>query len=509
MLNESNITLLKVLGLKTVHSFKQESILLAIQSIIVCLACLLLCSQQALVAAETKAKPNFIVIFADDLGYGDLECYGHPRFKTPHLNRMAAEGARLTQFNVPVPYCAPSRATLLTGRYPWRHGVWFNPAPDGKNFHTGVGIADSELLLSEVLKKNGYATMCVGKWHLGHDPQFYPTRHGFDDYLGILYSNDMRPVNLIKGDEVIEYPVIQANLTKRYTSRAIEFIREKQKQPFFLYLPHAMPHKPLAASEAFYKKSGAGLYGDVIAELDWSVGEIFKTLHELNLDENTFVIFASDNGPWYGGDTAGLSGMKSTSWEGGLRVPMIARWPGKIPQGQVIDTVCGSIDVFPTILKQAGIKLPADRIIDGKDLFPVLTEQAESPHEALYSMKGNFLFTVRSGPWKLHVKPSPRRALANQGKDWDDPRGPDGVTIIAPYEQAMPDQPPGLVSGDEPAAMMLFHLKNDPAEQQNVAQQNPEVVARLKRLYDEMEEQIPDTILHFNQKQKKQPARKK
>ncbi|MCH9654536.1 MAG: sulfatase-like hydrolase/transferase [Planctomycetes bacterium] len=474
-----------------------------------CLISTALYCHTTLVAAEAKSKPNFIIIFADDLGYGDLECYGHPKFKTPNLNRMAAEGARLTQFYVPVPYCAPSRATLLTGRYPWRHGLWFNPAPDGARFNKDVGIADKELLLSEALKENGYATICVGKWHLGHNPPFYPTRHGFDDYLGILYSNDMRPVNLIKGEKVLEYPAIQANLTQRYTNRAIEFIRENQKQPFFLYLPHAMPHKPLAASEAFYKKSGAGLYGDVIAELDWSVGEIFKTLKELSLDENTFVIFTSDNGPWFGGHTAGLSGMKSTSWEGGLRVPMIARWPGKIPPQQVIDTVSGSIDIFPTILNQADIKLPTDRVIDGKDLFPVLTENADSQHEALYSMKGNSLFTVRSGPWKLHVKPSPRQLLANQGKDWIDPRGPDGVTIIAPYEQAMPDQPPGLIKGDQPVAMMLFNLKNDPAEQHNVAKQNPEVVARLKKLYDKMDSQVPNGIRHFNRQQKKRPARQK
>lgn len=480
-----------------------------IQRTIFSFVCLIVFCQLALLGAEPKSKPNFIVIFADDLGYGDLKCYGHPQFKTPNLNQMAAEGARLTQFNVPVPYCAPSRATLLTGRYPWRHGVWFNPAPDGGRFRSGVGIAKSELLLSELLKENGYATICVGKWHLGHDPQFYPTRHGFDDYLGILYSNDMRPVNLFQGEKVVEYPVIQANLTKRYTNRALKFIRKNQKQPFFLYLPHAMPHKPLAASEAFYKKSGAGLYGDVIAELDWSVGEIFKTLKELNLDENTFVIFTSDNGPWYGGHTAGLSGMKSTSWEGGLRVPMIARWPGKIPPQQVIDTVCGSIDIFPTILKQANIKVPTDRIIDGKDLFPVLTEKADSPHTALYSMKGNALFTIRSGPWKLHVKPSPRRALKTQSKDWIDPRGPDGVTIIAPYEQAMPNQFPGLVSGDQPASMMLFNLKDDPAEQHNVAKQNPKVVARLKKMHDEMHAQVPNQIRNFNKRPQKKFLRQK
>jgi arylsulfatase A-like enzyme len=185
---------------------------------------------------------------------------------------------------------------------------------------------------------------------------------------------------------------------------------------------------------------------------------------------------------------------------------MIARWPGKIPKGQVIDTNCGSIDIFPTILKQAGIPLPTDRVIDGKDLFPVLTEQAKTPHEALYSMKGNFLFTVRSGPWKLHVKQSPRQLLANQGKDWIDPRGPDGVTIIAPYEQAMPDQPPGLLTGDQPGSMMLFNLEDDPGEQHNVAKQNPQVVARLKKLYDQMQTQVPDSIRNFNQKPKKKAA---
>ena len=258
-----------------------------------------------------------------------------------------------------------------------------------------------------------------------------------------------------------------------------------------------MPHKPLAASEAFYKKSGAGLYGDVIAELDWSVGEILKTLRELNLDENTLVIFASDNGPWFGGNTAGLSGMKSTTWEGGLRVPMIARWPGKIPPRQVIDTVCGSIDVFPTTLKQAGIPVPADRVIDGKDLFPVLTKQAPTPHQALYSMKGNSLFTVRSGPWKLHVKPSPRQVLAGKGKNWIDPRGPDGITIIAPYEQAMPDQQPGIHNGDQPVPMMLFNLQQDIAEQDNVADEHPEVVARLMKLYHEMQAEVPASIRNY------------
>ncbi|NQT13850.1 MAG: sulfatase-like hydrolase/transferase, partial [Planctomycetes bacterium] len=255
--------------------------------------------------ADTTAQigPNVVLIFADDLGYGELGCQGHPTFKTPMLDRMAAEGARLTDFYVPVPYCAPSRGTIMTGRYPWRHGVIRNPCPDaGVN---DIGIPESETTLGEALQAAGYATCCIGKWHLGHQPQFYPIRNGFDEYLGILYSNDMRPVELIDGDKVVEYPVVQATLTKRYTERALRFIQESRDRPFFLYFPHAMPHKPLAASEAFYKKSGAGLYGDVIAELDWSVGQILAKLKELGLDEKTLVIFTSDNGPWFGGSSGG------------------------------------------------------------------------------------------------------------------------------------------------------------------------------------------------------------
>ncbi|MDA2926744.1 sulfatase [Acidobacteria bacterium AH-259-G07] len=442
-------------------------------------------------AQESKAggRANVIIILADDLGYGDLGCYGNPAFESPHLDRMAKEGVRFTQFYVPVPYCAPSRATLLTGRYPFRNGIVFNPAPDsGIN---DVGIADEELTLGEAFQQAGYATSCIGKWHLGHKPQFYPRRHGFDEYYGILYSNDMRPVQLIENEKVIEYPVVQATLTKRYTERALQFIERHQNESFLLYLPHAMPHKPLAASEDFYKTSPAGLYGDVIAELDWSVGQILAKLKELGLEQNTLVIFASDNGPWYGGSTGGLRGMKSRTWEGGVRVPMIARWPGRIPPGRVCDEAAGMIDLFPTVLKLAGISFPADHIIDGKDIWPLMiSDEAKSPHQALVAMQGPNLAIIRGGQWKLHVR-SPD-GVPQRGDDWVDPRGPDGVTILAPYEQARPSQYPGVTGGDGPEPMMLFNLKTDPAEQHNVARKHPDVVQRLKARFDQINTLVPE-----------------
>jgi len=442
---------------------------------------------------NTDKKPNFILIFADDLGYGDISGFGlkRPPYQTPHLERMAAEGARLTNFYVPTPYCAPSRATILTGRYPFRNGVVFNPAPDaGVN---DVGLPNSEITIAEALKSAGYASICIGKWHLGHTLRYLPRRQGFDEYYGILYSNDMRPVQLVENEKVVEYPVIQATLTRRYTQRALDFIQRnaERNRPFFLYLAHAMPHKPLAASEDFYTpQTPDDLYADVIGELDWSVGQILGKLQQLGLDNKTLVLFTSDNGPWYGGSTGGLRGMKGKTWEGGLRVPLIARWPGKIPAGMVNDSMAGTIDVFPTILNLAGVDLPADRIIDGRDIWPLLTSaRARSPHEALLAMQGANLMTVRSGKWKLHIR-SPG-GVPKRGEDWVDPRGPDGVTIIAPYEQARPSDYPGVIGGDGPANMMLFDLEIDPAEQHDVSKEHPDVVKRLKSIYEKTVAQIP------------------
>ncbi|MBI5820457.1 MAG: sulfatase [Verrucomicrobia bacterium] len=446
----------------------------------------------ALAVAAPSSKPNIIVILADDLGYGDLGCYGHPKFKTPHLDRMAAEGARLTSFNTPAPFCAPSRASLLTGRYPFRCGMTSNPTPDATPAADALALPKTEILLPQLFKKAGYATGMVGKWHLGHKPGFFPVNRGFDDYLGILYSNDMRPVQLIDGERVVEYPLVQATLTRRYTERALAFIEKNRGAPFFFYFAHAMPHKPLAASEAFYKKSGGGLYGDALAELDDSVGRVLAALRELQLDERTLVVFTSDNGPWFGGSSGGLRGMKGSSFEGGYRVPFIARWPGKIPAGHLSAEPAVTMDVFATVLNAAEIAAPADRVLDGKDIMPLLTSNAKSPHEAVFGHQGPRLATVRDARWKLHVfPPSDMRLKPGPDGRWIDPRGPDGVTILAPYEQYQPSDYPGLRSGDKAKAMMLFDLQSDPGEQKDVAAQHPEIVARLKAIYDQTNKDVP------------------
>lgn len=452
-------------------------------------ALMLLCLLTGLVDAA-GSPPNVVVILADDLGYGELSCYGHPTFKTPRLDRMATEGVRFTQWSVPTPFCAPSRGTLLTGQYPWRHGCWNNPAPDAGI--DDVGISDKAVTLGEIFQSAGYATTCIGKWHLGHTPQYLPRRHGFDEYFGILYSNDMRPVQLMDNEAVHEYPVLQATLTRRYTDRAIDFITRNQERPFFLYLPHAMPHKPLAASEEFYKKSGAGLYGDVIAELDFNVGRLLDALQELHLDERSFVIFTSDNGPWFGGSTGGLRGMKADTWEGGLRVPAVIRMPGRIPPGRVIDAPCASWDLLPTLLALTGIEAPKGRLLDGVNLLPALTDEAAVPERVLFGMRSNNLMTIRRGQYKLHVLP-PSRGFRFQGDaaEWIDPRAPDGVTILAPFEQHKPTDYPGAQTGDEPQPMALFDLAADPAERHNIADRHPDIVRELKAEYDRMLATIP------------------
>lgn len=448
----------------------------------------------AVLRAQAAPKPNLVMIYADDLGYGDLSCYGATAYQTPHLDRMAAEGVRFTDFYVPTPYCAPSRAALLTGRYPFRSGMVFNPAPDGGI--NDVGLSDSEVTIAEALKPRGYASISIGKWHLGHTERFLPRRQGFDEYYGILYSNDMRPVQLVDGEKVVEYPVVQSQLTRKYTDRAIEFLEKNQSRPFFLYLAHAMPHKPLAASEDYYTpQTPDDLYADVLRELDAEIGRLLAELKRLKLDATTLVVFASDNGPWYGGSTGGLRGMKGSSWEGGIRVPMIARWPGRIPAGRVCRQPAGVIDIFPTFCRLAGAPLPEDRVIDGKDIFPLMSGAAsESPHEALFSMSAANLVTIRSGKWKLHVRPpAPGFAYMDEAaaRNWVDPRGPDGVTLIAPYEQARPNQYPGLRTGDPPRPMMLFDLEADPGEQRDVAAEHPDVVSRLKAMFDQMDAQVP------------------
>ncbi len=445
-------------------------------------------------SSEGEKRPNIVLIFADDLGYGDISGFGYNKsaFETPNLLKMASEGAKLTHVYVPVPYCAPSRATILTGRYPFHNGVVHNPAPDaGIN---DVGLDPSEITIAEALKPAGYASTCIGKWHLGHKPEFLPRKQGFDEYYGILYSNDMRPVQLVENEKVVEYPVIQATLTQRYTQRALDFMEHNHKKgkPFFVYLPHAMPHKPLAASEAFYTpETPDDLYADVIREIDWSVGQILNKIKELKIDDNTLVIFASDNGPWYGGDTGGLRGMKASTFDGGLRVPFIARWPGKIPAGVVNHAPVGTIDVFPTILKAAGVPLPKDKALDGKDIWPLLTSsKAKSPHDAIFAMHGPNLAIVRSGKWKLHIRRP--GGVPNRGEDWVDPRGPDGVTLLAQCEQSRPSEYPGVIGGDEPKQLMLFDIETDPAEQNDLSDEHPQVVKRLNTYAQEILKDYPE-----------------
>jgi arylsulfatase A-like enzyme len=301
----------------------------------------------------------------------------------------------------------------------------------------------------------------------------------------------MRPVHLLDKEKVIEYPVVQATLTKRYTERALRFIENNKERPFFLYLAHAMPHKPLACTENFYKKNMGGLYGDVVAELDWSVQEVLGKLKELDLDDRTLVVFTSDNGPWYGGSTGGLRGMKSTVWEGGYRVPCIVRWPGRVPAGKKIDALAVMMDVFATVLSAAGVEPPRGRTIDGKDLLPLLNGKADSVHDVIFGQFGPRLASVRDPRWKLVLVPAGKPKETKPGDRWVDPRAPDGVTILAPYEQYQPSDYPGLRTGDDVKPLSLFDMKNDPGEQHDVSGKNADVVARLKARYDGVVKEFP------------------
>ena len=386
-----------------------------------------------LVNSLLSKPPNFIIIFTDDQGFEDIGCFGSPKIKTPNLDKLAAEGRKFTSFYSANSVCSPSRASLLTGCYPVRisiPGVLF-PRHE-------IGLNPDEITIADLLKSKGYATSCIGKWHIGHKPKFLPTRQGFDSYYGIPYSNDMtidpeanlaadiklregftldrirneKPkkdfVPLMRNEEVIEYPCDQTTLTQRYTEEAVKFIEENKNKPFFLYLPHTMPHIPLFASEKFKGKSERGLYGDTIEEIDWSVGEIMKSLRDNNLDKNTLVIYTSDNGPWKlkggrGGSAHPLRGFKFQTYEGGMRVPCIMHWKGKVPAGSSCDEIAATIDLLPTIAGLSGAEMPNDRTIDGKDIWPLIAGKkgAQTPHKIYFFYKGNKLESARQGKWKL------------------------------------------------------------------------------------------------------------
>jgi len=433
--------------------------------IVACLVVSLFASANPLLAADKPPKkpkhPNVVVIFADDLGYGDLGCFGHPTIATPQLDRMAREGMRLTQFYVAECVCTPSRAALLTGRLPIRSGMCSDTRrvlfTDSKG-----GLPASEITIAESLKKEGYATACIGKWHLGHLPQFLPTEHGFDSYYGIPYSNDMKPTLLLRGGQVAEDPVDQTTLTTRYTSEAVSFIRQHRDDAFFLYLPHNFPHVPLFASDAFKGKSRRGLYGDVVEELDASVGQVLATLRELEIAERTLVIFTSDNGPWLiknqeGGSAGLLRGGKGSTWEGGMREPTIAWWPGKIAPGTTSAELGSTTDLLATIHAIVELPLPNDRVLDSHDLRPVLFGTGPSPRKSLLYYRGRQLMAARLGPWKAHFKTQ------------------DGYGQAKPIEHNPP---------------LLFQLEHDPSEKYDLAKNHPEVIAEIRQLVTEHQKDL-------------------
>ncbi len=421
-------------------------------------------------------KPNFVVLFADDLGYGDLSSFGNPTLMTPNLDRMAREGVKLTSFYVAAPSCTPSRAALLTGRYPMRSGLYRVLFPEDP-----AGIPESEVTLGEALQSEGYRTMAIGKWHLGHkEKKFLPTSNGFDQYYGLLYSNDMippyvqtkTPLELYRNEEPIEEPVDQSTLTERYATEAVHFIRQSREDPFFIYLAYTMPHVPLFASEEFSGKSRRGLYGDVVETIDWSVGYILEALEQEGLDDNTLVMFTSDNGPWlskktHGGTAGLLREGKGTTYEGGMRVPFVARWPGSIPEGLVSAEVATSMDIYPTLLALAGASIPANRTLDGKNFLPVLQGTGVSPHEAFFYYRGPVLEAIRQGRWKLRI-PAHRTEWRNYRDRAMEKSRDEGRTFAVaglPWGNGSPE---------------LFDLETDPSERFNRIEAEPETAAQLK-----------------------------
>jgi arylsulfatase A-like enzyme len=433
--------------------------------------------------APAERPPNIVLIFTDDQGYADMGCYGAETIQTPRLDQMAAEGLRFTDFYSAAPVCSPSRAALMTGSYPPRCGMGLYPHPSDKApglgpgvlfpYHT-AGLHTDEHTMAEALQGAGYATACVGKWHLGHLPEFLPTEHGFDEYFGIPYSNDMVPTPVLRGTEQVEEPAEQDTLTERYTAEAVRFIEAKQDTPFFLYLAHAMPHVPLHVSDRFRGKHPGGLYGDVMAMLDWSTGEILDTLQRLGIAENTLVVYTSDNGPWlvkgeHGGKALPLRSGKGTTFEGGMRVPCIAWWPGRIPAGSETGAVAGTIDLLPTFAKLAGAVLPPDRTIDGRDISPLLLQPAgaASPHEAYFYYRGLGLEAVRSGDWKLVFR----------RQRWEE----------LPYQRTEGEDPNAWVEA------ALYNLREDIGESTDVIAEYPEIARKLRALARDMRKELGDS----------------
>jgi arylsulfatase A len=438
--------------------------------------------------ASAPGSPNMVIIFTDDLGYGDLGVFGHPTIKTPHLDKMAYEGQKWTNFYVAASVCTPSRAGLLTGRLPIRSGMCSDNRrvlfPDSKG-----GLPQSEITIAKALKGNGYRTAAIGKWHLGHLPEYLPGAHGFDSYFGIPYSNDMdkvEPTNhftlaeteryqaynvpLMRDDQIIERPADQRTITKRYTEETVAKIKTFKDVPFFIYLAHSLPHIPLFRSEAFKDVSVAGFYGDVIEEIDWSVGQILETLKDEGLAENTLVVFTSDNGPWHtfkthGGTAGMLRGAKGGTFEGGMRVPTIFWWPGTVPPGVVMD-MGTTMDLMPTICKLSNTKLPEDRVYDGYDISPLLFGSGKSMRDVVYYYRGQQVYAIRKGDFKAHfitqLEYGSKTAHFITEPEFDAKNTP---TI---------QDPP-----------LLYNISIDPSEKYNVADEHPEVIADIRKVLEE------------------------
>ena len=403
-------------------------------------------------------KPNIVYIFADDLGYGDLSCYGAKDINTPNIDQIAKQGIKFTEFYSASSVCSPSRAALLTGRYPQRMGI--NTVFFSESF---TGIPDTEITIPEILKEKGYATGIVGKWHLGHHSQYLPLQHGFDEYFGIPYSNDMESVVYMRGNEVESYKVKQQYITKTYTKEAQKFITKNKDNSFFLYIAHSMPHVPLYASEEFIGTSKRGLYGDVVQELDWSVGQILKSLREHGILENTLIVFSSDNGPWLamkedGGSAGDLREGKTFTFDGGMKVPTVAMWKNRIPQGIINTEVASQMDWFPTIANITGSSIPKGLVIDGLDISKVLTNKGNRKNSDLLFLDGKQLQGYRSGQWKVKL---PYKGF--RGNKWKQ--------FVKAHDT------------------LLFNLNTDPGEKNNLFEKYPE---KAKEILKEMIEKYQD-----------------
>ncbi len=403
-------------------------------------------------------KPNIVYIFADDLGYGDLSCYGAKDINTPNIDQIAKQGIKFTEFYSASSVCSPSRAALLTGRYPQRMGI--NTVFFPESF---TGIPDTEITIPEILKEKGYATGIVGKWHLGHHYQYLPLQQGFDEYFGIPYSNDMESVVYMRGNEVESYKVKQQCITKTYTKEAQKFITKNKDNSFFLYIAHSMPHVPLYASEEFIGTSKRGLYGDVVQELDWSVGQILKSLREHGILENTLIVFSSDNGPWLamkedGGSAGDLREGKTFTFDGGMKVPTVAMWKNRIPQGIINTEVASQMDWFPTIANITGSSIPKGLVIDGLDISKVLTNKGNRKNSDLLFLDGKQLQGYRSGQWKVKL---PYKGF--RGNKWKQ--------FVKAHDT------------------LLFNLNTDPGEKNNLFEKYPE---KAKEILKEMIEKYQD-----------------